>query len=336
MRSFLIALTGLGLTLNPARAPAQSVPKDVESPQSETPAAVLQLPNGARVKVVLAQTVSTRTAKAGDTVEFRVLDDVKAGPLILIAEGAEVSGTIVTVEPPRRKWKSGSLSIRPESVVTVTGRRVSLRASAERHAGPSATDDRLSEMAGIFLYSYGLATPLLPFWALRHGKDASALPGTVIKAYLDEPLDLDRESVVAAQPERPKPRSGPASVTIYHLDDTEPHVTAVFIGKEKIINRLDPGGSFQVTLPPGGYWFKLRPKETARQLQVSEGGDYYVRVYAMGTEGARDLGGHVDDVLEFVPANVGRVAAAATQSAKPKDVKDLSKVNWTRITADPR
>src|SRR5260370_32610082 len=126
MRSFLIALTGLGLTLNPARAPAQSVPKDVELPQSETPAAVLQLPNGARVKVVLAQTVSTRTAKAGDTVEFRVLDDVMAGPLILIAEGAEVSGTIVTVEPPPRKWKSRSLSLPPETGATGTRRRVSL------------------------------------------------------------------------------------------------------------------------------------------------------------------------------------------------------------------
>ncbi len=336
MRSCFIALTGLALTLPCAPAHAQSVPEVAGLPQSETPPGVLQLPNGKRVKVVLAQTVSTRTAKAGDKVEFRVLDDVKAGPLILIAEGAEVSGTIVTVEPPRRKWKSGSLSIRPESAVTVTGRRVSLRASAERHAGPSATNDRLREMGGLFLYSRGLATPLLPLWALRHGKDASALPGTVIKAYLDEPLDLDRESVVAAQPARPELRSGPASVTVYHLDDTDPHIAPVFIGKEKIVNRLFPGQSFQVTLPPGGYWFKLRPKETARQLQVSEGGDYYVRVYAMETEGMSDLGGHVDDALEFVPANVGRVAAAATQRAKPGDVKDLSKVNWSRITADPR
>ncbi len=191
-------------------------------------------------------------------------------------------------------------------------------------------------MAGIFLYSYGLATPLLPFWTLRRGKHASALPGTVIYAYLDEPLDLDRDSVVAAQPASPKPRSGPASVTVYHLDDTEPHVAAVSIGKEKIINRLEPGESFQVTLPPGGYWFKLRPKETARQLQVSEGGDYYVRVYAIEAEGTVGWGEHVDDALEFVPANVGRIAAAATQRAKPKVVKDLSKVNWTRITADPR
>jgi hypothetical protein len=86
MRSCFTARTGLALTLNPACAPAQSVPKDVALPQSEAPAAALQLANGARVKVVLAQTVSTRTAKPGDKVEFRVLNDVKAGPLILIAE----------------------------------------------------------------------------------------------------------------------------------------------------------------------------------------------------------------------------------------------------------
>ncbi len=220
--------------------------------------------------------------------------------------------------------------------MTVTGRKVSLRASAERHAGPSATDERVGEMAGLFLYSYGLATPLLPFWTLRRGIHASVLPGTVIKAYLDEPLDLDRESVVAAQPASPKPRSGPASVTVYHLDGTEPHVATVFIGKEKIINGLGQGRSFQVTLPPGGYWFKLASKETARQLQVSEGGDYYVRVYSMETEGTSGWGGQGAHALEFVPANVGRVAAAATQRAKPEDVKDFSKVNWTRITADPR
>lgn len=47
--------------------------------------------------------VSSASAKVGDRVPFQVVDDVKADGLVVIQRGATAWGTVVAVQPKRRK-----------------------------------------------------------------------------------------------------------------------------------------------------------------------------------------------------------------------------------------
>jgi hypothetical protein len=112
----------------PATAPAKAAPEKkapVKKPTPPKPAAPasLMLAAGATVPAAAADTISTRSAKAGDPFTATVSQDVRdANGRVVIPAGATVSGTIVAADPAPNPSSSGKIEL---AVTSVTVRGVS-------------------------------------------------------------------------------------------------------------------------------------------------------------------------------------------------------------------
>ncbi len=98
----------------------------------------LSLTKGTPVKIHIGQTLSSETARLGETIRFEVLEDVKVGDVVVIPKGAEAEGFVVD-SMPARHWGLGRLSVYVNAVHTRTGYRVPVYAVANAaHTGPQA------------------------------------------------------------------------------------------------------------------------------------------------------------------------------------------------------
>ena len=89
-------------------------------------------------RIALADDVPA-DAPAGQAVAFRVIEDVKVGDNVVIARGANVTGSIVG-ETGKKKFlgMGGKMTYRLISVESVDGQKLSVRAVASRKAdGPT-------------------------------------------------------------------------------------------------------------------------------------------------------------------------------------------------------
>src|SRR5712671_6465515 len=117
----------------PARAtePAKAAPEKkapVKKPVAAKPAP-LMLAAGTRVPATANDTISTRTAKAGDPFSATVSQDVKdASGRVVIPAGATVSGTITAAEPAPNPNSTGKIELSVTSV-SVRGSSYSVDAS---------------------------------------------------------------------------------------------------------------------------------------------------------------------------------------------------------------
>ena len=313
----------------------QEAPTPPPVPATAAVEPTLHLREGTALQLALVSTISTRDAKVGDPVEFRNVKEVTAGRLVVIAAGAAAKGSVAEVQLPKRKWKAGKLALKVESVQTVHGQWAPLRATASRTQGADIKGEMTNEMIELSLQTYGLGIPLLPLFALQKGRHATFMGGSVFSAFLDGDLSVGEETVRAAQPPPPPVHTGPGLLTVYHLDGLESHVPDVFLGNEKIA-WLDDGQFFQIPLPPGRYWIRLRERETAKRLEIQEGGQYFVRVGATG--GVTKYGNwRPVDNLEIQEPVAGALGTASTKPVKPPGrVKELSKTKPAKMLADPR
>jgi hypothetical protein len=67
------------------------------------------IPDGARLRVRLDQTLSSATAGEGQTVELSVTEPVKIEERTVIPEGARVTGTVTEAQEKRRMGRAGKL-----------------------------------------------------------------------------------------------------------------------------------------------------------------------------------------------------------------------------------
>src|SRR5213594_2032808 len=114
-----------------AAKPAAEKKAPVKKPVAPKPAAPapLMLAAGTRVPAAASDTISTRSAKAGDPFSATVSQDVKdATGRVVIPAGATVSGTIAAAEPAPNPTSSGKIELSVTSV-TVRGVCYSLDAS---------------------------------------------------------------------------------------------------------------------------------------------------------------------------------------------------------------
>lgn len=142
--------TARNLTLAPAESTGQmhDVParQSTTAPQSRPPAqrnqtttqprttppapparpAMMSLSAGAKVDVAANDTISSRTAKVGDTFTAHVVEDVRnAQGQVVIPAGATVNGSIAAVKPAPNPNTPGTLTLSVASV-TVRGRTYSI------------------------------------------------------------------------------------------------------------------------------------------------------------------------------------------------------------------
>lgn len=145
------------------------------------------LEEGTPVRLKFLDTVSSGRNQAGDSIGFRVADDVYAedGQTVLIKEGTPAWGTVSSVQSRGRVGRKGELGIMVEATRSVQGKRVPLRASLNRDGR-----DKLGTTVALGL----IVTPL---FLLMRGKDATISAGTPIQAYVDRDMQVQ-----AAPPEQ--------------------------------------------------------------------------------------------------------------------------------------
>jgi hypothetical protein len=94
-----------------------------------------ELPEGATIRVVLLNQLSTTGSEKGEAFRSRVASDVLQGGQVLIPAGAEIDGRLAEVSSGHPGGR-GSMLLRPETVILADGTRYQLH--AEITATPGA------------------------------------------------------------------------------------------------------------------------------------------------------------------------------------------------------
>jgi hypothetical protein len=306
---------------------------------SQTPAPanpVMKLADGTPVLLRTKEALSSASAKVGDSVPFRVTDDVKAGDLVVIQRGAEAWGVVTAVQKKKRKGQPGSVDVSIESVQLLNGDRALLR--AQKHLkGADKTGQIANDMeqlkSDMGNGSLGpafevFALPILPLFLLEKGEDVRLPVGTKVSAYLNGDVPLDRAVFERVQPTVSQ-RVGPATVTIFreNIHYASAYKPSVYCGKIALA-RLPSGGYLKIQLPPGKYSLRSND-EQALELQLEEGQEVYLRMQ-MVTHGLT-LKGH----LNRVSNTEGEDEIAGLHELSGKDVAAISEAQVADLQATP-
>ena len=295
---------------------------------------MIRLASGTPVHLILAETLSSKTATAGTPVKLQVMGDVKAGDWVVIANRATATGTIKSAEAAGRAWHAGHLLLNLQTVTLLDQRQQPLKAWNAVKGAPTGAD---IEWANAVAQSYGFALLALPFAPLQHGNQAFLYKGTIIEAMIDGDVLLRRDLIETSQPKPAEPRSGPASVTIYYPDVGGGWSSApIFCGTLKV-GRLHRGGKLTLTLPQATYWFGfwLGKRALLTELDAENGAEQYVAVVAsrFKSESPARTGWEVH--MAVVPHDVGEMQSADTTTAKSDHVLTADKLDLARLQADP-
>jgi len=167
--------------------------------ESPTPGSAAQTttPNSPQTKqVVLELTgkVSSRDAKVGDEVHFRVLEDVIEDSLVVIAKGTMITGKVERVDRHGGWMKDGGLILQIGPGKTVAGEELRVASMLGQKGGSKDVKGGLAvsvEMAP--------ATPfVLPFLPFMKGSDYELQSGTRVTAEVTLPPQLDRARYCSA------------------------------------------------------------------------------------------------------------------------------------------
>ena len=110
----------------------------------EAAAPPLVIADGTVVSLRFAQEIVPSSAKVGDGVRFTVQTNVRVGGRVVIARGAEALGKIVESQAARRLNRSSRIGIELESVPSITGDPVRLRAVHQAN-GPRSEERRVGK-----------------------------------------------------------------------------------------------------------------------------------------------------------------------------------------------
>src|SRR5215475_9196825 len=177
----ILGATGYGQT----QPSTQSSPP---APQPQTPKAALGfgLEDGTPLKLRITRTISSADSKAGERVDFEVLEDVKAGETIIIPRGGIALATITEAQPKRRLARGGKLNVNIDYVRLASGEKAALRAVKEISGG-----GHTGAMTGAIVATSIVFFPAAPFFLFIKGKDIIIPKGTEITAYINGDISLD-------------------------------------------------------------------------------------------------------------------------------------------------
>jgi len=134
---------------------------------------VVKLPEGAEVRMRLDNDLSSKTAKQGDIIYFRVSDPVRYKGNIIIPDGARVIGRVVSVRTRGIFGRSGKLEIAAESV-KVGEDSIRLRGGKNDQGKGQGT------------LSIASAVLVAPIAGIITGKSAVMQAGTEVIAFTDQ------------------------------------------------------------------------------------------------------------------------------------------------------
>jgi hypothetical protein len=152
------------------------------------------LDDGTPIKLRLDRNLSSADAKAGDNIDFEVLEEVKVNDVVVIPKGNIAIGTVTAAEHKKRMARGGKLDIEIDYVKLADGEKAAIRAVKETKGG-----GHTGAMTGAIVATSLVAWPAAPFFLFMHGKDTTIPKGTEITAYVNGnmPLDLAKFAPVA-------------------------------------------------------------------------------------------------------------------------------------------
>ena len=185
--SIFVVTSQAVLAQTPTTPAAQAVTQTPKEPLA------FGLQDGTPLKLRINRNMSSADAKTGETVDFEVLEDIKIGEIVIIPRGGIALGTVTRGKPKARMGKGGKLDINIDSVRTVTGEKIALRAVKNTKGYNSA-----APMTGAIVATSILFFPAAPFFLFMKGKDIKIPKGTEITAYVNGDASLDRSKFTPA------------------------------------------------------------------------------------------------------------------------------------------
>ena len=145
-----IAALGAGVQAQESEGPQTDAPPPVAHRATpREPGRKLTVPSGTRLAVVLENGISTRSAKAGDSLYFHTAFPVTQNNEVVIPVGSYLRGLLMESKRPGRVKGKGAFRLRLESLILPNGYTVDLLA-APRSAdtGGKETTDSEGKVAG--------------------------------------------------------------------------------------------------------------------------------------------------------------------------------------------
>lgn len=274
----------------------------------------IRLPYATPVQLMLTEPVSSKTAKPGDAVKLRVLEDVKVGDLIVIPARAPATASITEAKAAGMAWHKGQLAIRVDTVTLIDQQQLPVKLATQFSGKPTMA---AFDWGSAIWLTQGLAAFALPFAPLQHGNQAALHGGTVLEAVTSGDILLDTDKVQSLQPKESPRGEGPALVTFYFPGLEEAGSHEIHIGTTKLGN-LKPGRKVTCKFSAGQYSLHLGKKAPPLKVDLQEGTEYYVRVGFLHA----DVSGPKASGLTIVPHDVGEIESIETWPAEWKTLPD--------------
>jgi hypothetical protein len=267
MQRAIYALAAYAVMLVLAVNAAQQAPAAGSQTSAEA-AGVTLLPAKTEVHLRVRYSLSSAFLAPGQPVELVVVRDVRVGNLLVVAHDSRAIARVAESHGARRFLIGGRLVLQLESVKTITGDDVPLRATLGKQGGEPGTD----QLDALQL----LGLPLV-----ARGEEAVVREHTPIDAFVDADVSLDtsryREAGAALEAKaaaaRAASRTGNATVHLYCNHATRGGGIVELDGQRMI--RLRWGVAYNIAVPPGHHVFRSRSHDWA--LDVSADEEYYVR-----------------------------------------------------------
>ena len=287
LRSLAHVVCALVATVGAVAKPQQ--PATVNSDSAK-----IVLHEGTALRLILATPLSSKTAKPGDPVSFRVADQVVVDGMVVIPRGAAVVGKVTQSRKAGLAGKPGELAIGVDRLFLNDSTSMPLRGRPQTSKGVEGSVQYPSGFKGFDNLLVVPAWVVVSF--LETGSEAAAPVGTVVTGYVDGDLTVNRESVRQLQV-----ADATAHVFIYFPRDrlsrflcadcskakkggdpgSAPRLTKpVFLGSVEI-TRLTFESYARVDLPPGSYWVHSSGSKDF-QAELSVGKSYYLRMTQSG------------------------------------------------------
>lgn len=208
--------------------------------QSSAKEAIIDVPSGTKIPLVLENAISTRTAHAGDPVFLQTLYPVIVSGHIVIPAGSYMSGQILSAKRPGRFKGRGQLVLKLTQLILPNGYTVSLEGAPSdvgtgggeeagkegQIKGPTSHASDAGVIVRSTVYGAGIgaaaagatgakaglgigATAGLLGVLLTRGPEAEMPRGTTMNVVLDRPIPLQADRVQFKTPGKAPDLAGP-------------------------------------------------------------------------------------------------------------------------------
>jgi hypothetical protein len=133
------ACSSLALAPYPVLATQTPIPIGAATSQATTTGKVELLVAGTPVLIHLVSPLSSATAKVGDTFAFATTKEIDVDGRVVIANGAQGQGEVVSATPASGSGRSGGLQIKYSWIYAADGGKIRLSDTVDSHA----EEDRL-------------------------------------------------------------------------------------------------------------------------------------------------------------------------------------------------